>query len=143
MHTSEHPISPFWRDGGGGERIKWLLSGRGSWLSPTQGRASVHQRGCMRWIRANELHDRWMENPACRREYDELALASALLEARSRFGLTQAQVARRMKTTQTAIARLEGGRAKPSTRTLECYAHATRHRLVIGFAPAAGQRSAK
>jgi transcriptional regulator with XRE-family HTH domain len=97
----------------------------------------------MKRIRADDLHDRWMKNPAHRREYDELGLASALLEARCRAGLTQAQVARRMKTTQAAIARLEGGRVKPSTRTLERYAHATGHRVVIGFAPTAGQRSAK
>jgi len=93
----------------------------------------------MRRIRADALHKRWMKNPAYRREYEalaeEFALASALLEARGRAGLTQAQVARRMKTTQTAIARLEGGRVKPSTRTLERYARATGHRLVIGFEP--------
>ena len=93
----------------------------------------------MRRIRADELHEQWMKEPAYRREYEalaeEFALASALLDARSRAGLTQAQVARRMRTTQTAIARLEGGRVKPSTRTLERYARATAHRLVIGFAP--------
>jgi ribosome-binding protein aMBF1 (putative translation factor) len=87
------------------------------------------------------------ENPAYRREYgalaEEFALASALLEARGRAGLTQAQVARRMKTTQTAIARLEGGRVKPSTRTLERYARATGHRLVIGFEPVSRKVKAK
>jgi hypothetical protein len=46
-----------------------------------------------------------------------------------------------MKTTQTAIARLEGGRIKPSTRTLERYAKATGHRLVIGFEPKRGTGS--
>jgi transcriptional regulator with XRE-family HTH domain len=56
-----------------------------------------------------------------------------MMDARARAGLTQAQVATRMKTTQTAIARLEGGRLKPSTRTLERYARATGHKLVIGF----------
>jgi DNA-binding XRE family transcriptional regulator len=63
--------------------------------------------------------------------------------ARARAGLTQAQVARRMKTTQTAIARLEGGRVKPSTRTLERYAKATGHRLVIGFEPKRGKTRPK
>jgi transcriptional regulator with XRE-family HTH domain len=88
-----------------------------------------------------------MKNPAYRREYaalaEEFALASALLEARGRAGLTQAQVARRMKTTQTAIARLEGGRVKPSTRTLERYARATGHRLIIGFEPVKAKLRAK
>jgi transcriptional regulator with XRE-family HTH domain len=80
-----------------------------------------------------------MKDPAFRREYEaleeEFALVGALIEARSRAGLTQAQVAKRMKTTQTAVARLEGGRVKPSTRTLERYAKATGHRLRIGFEP--------
>jgi ribosome-binding protein aMBF1 (putative translation factor) len=94
-------------------------------------------------IRADVLRKRWMKDPVFRREYEalaeEFALASALLEARGRAGLTQAQVARRMKTTQTAIARLEGGRVKPSTRTLERYARATGHRLIIGFEPMKGK----
>ena len=97
----------------------------------------------MRLIRATDLHKNWMKNPVYRREYEalegEFALVGAMMEARSRAGLTQAQVARRMNTTQTAIARLEGGRIKPSTRTLERYAKATGHRLVIGFEPKRGK----
>lgn len=97
----------------------------------------------MKFVRADELHKRWMKNPAYRREYDasadEFALASVLIDARGRAGLTQAQVAKRMNTTQTAIARLETGRAKPSTRTLERYARATGHRLVIAFQPLRGK----
>jgi ribosome-binding protein aMBF1 (putative translation factor) len=88
-------------------------------------------------IRATDLHKEWMKDPKYRAEYEalekEFALIGAMMAARARAGLTQAQVAKRMKTTQTAIARLEGGRVKPSTRTLERYARATGHRLVIGF----------
>ena len=98
----------------------------------------------MKRIRVDELAKEWMKDPAFRREYEaldeEFALATALLSARSRAKLTQAQVARRMNTTQTAIARLEGGRIKPSTRTLERYAKATGHKLVIGFEPKRGKR---
>ena len=56
-------------------------------------------------------------------------------EARARAGLSQAQLAKRMKTTQSAIARLESGRAQPSTRTLQRFAAATGHRLKISFEP--------
>jgi transcriptional regulator with XRE-family HTH domain len=74
-----------------------------------------------------------------RREYEALAgdfsLTAALIEARTRAGLTQAEVARRMKTTQAVIARLEGGGSKPSTRTLDRYAKATGSRLRISFEP--------
>ena len=81
-----------------------------------------------------------MKKPDYRREYaaleEEFSLTAALIEARSRAGLTQEQVAQRMKTTQAVIARLEGGGRKPSTRTLEKYAEATGSRLKISFEPA-------
>lgn len=92
-----------------------------------------------RRIRVDDLHKTWMKDPGYRREYEELAeefsLAAALIEARARAGLTQQQVARRMKTTQAVIARLEGGRTKPSTRTLERFAAATGSRLRITLEP--------
>ena len=65
----------------------------------------------------------------------EFALIEAMLRARSHAGLTQAQLARRMGTTQAVIARLESGRTKPSTRTLERMAKATGMRLRISFEP--------
>lgn len=56
-----------------------------------------------------------------------------LIEARTRAGLTQEQLAKRMRTTQSVIARLEGGRVRPSTKTLERIARATGTRLRISF----------
>jgi len=96
----------------------------------------------MKEIRARDLHRKWMKSdPAYAREFDaiadEFALASALIEARARAGLTQEQLARRMKTTQAVVARLESGRTKPSTRTLERFAAATGMRLRISFEPEA------
>ena len=91
----------------------------------------------MNRIRVDDLHKNWMNDPKYRREYEaleeEFSLVAALLEARTRAGLTQEQVAQRMKTTQAVIARLEGGGSKPSTRTLERYAAATGSRLKITF----------
>ena len=88
-------------------------------------------------IRIDDLHKNWLKDPKYRREYEALAeefsLVAALIEARTRAGLTQEQVAQRMKTTQAVIARLEGGGSKPSTRTLERYAEATGSRLKITF----------
>jgi ribosome-binding protein aMBF1 (putative translation factor) len=82
----------------------------------------------------------WLKDPEFRAEYDaleaEFALASALIAARSRAGMTQEQVAKAMGTTQAVIARLESGRTKPSTRTLERFAKATGTRLRITFDPA-------
>ena len=65
----------------------------------------------------------------------EFALASSLIQARSEADMTQEQVARAMGTTQAVVARLEGGKVLPSTRTLERFAKATRSRLRIPFEP--------
>ena len=90
------------------------------------------------------LHQEWMKKPAYREAYDaledEFALAGAMIEARAKAGLTQEDVAQRMNTTQTVVARLESGRSKPSTRTLERFARATGARLRISFE--AGRKSA-
>jgi transcriptional regulator with XRE-family HTH domain len=56
-----------------------------------------------------------------------------MIEARARAGLTQEQAAERMHTTQAVIARLESGRVKPPTHTLERLAAATGMRLRISF----------
>ena len=63
------------------------------------------------------------------------AIASELIRARARAGLSQAELAARMGTSQSAIARLESGRGMPSTRTLGRFAKATGHRLKISFEP--------
>lgn len=92
----------------------------------------------MKEVRAAELHRRWLKSdPDYARAFaaleTEFALASSMIEARAHAGLTQAQLARRMKTTQAVVARLESGRVKPSTRTLERFAAATGTRLRISF----------
>src|SRR5689334_23471416 len=94
----------------------------------------------MKEIRVSAAHKQWMKSePAYRKAFDaleeEYSLASAIIEARAQAGLTQEQLAKRMHTTQAVIARLESGRIKPSTRTLERFAEATGTRLRILFEP--------
>lgn len=87
----------------------------------------------------NDLHQKWMKNKAYREAHEELApefaLSHALIQARVSAGLTQEQLAQRMETTQSVIARLESGRTRPSTQTLERLAAATKTRLMITFEP--------
>ena len=64
---------------------------------------------------------------------DEFALVSAFIKARGDADMTQEQVAAAMGTTQVVIARLESGRIKPTTRTLERFAKATHTRLRVSF----------
>ena len=76
----------------------------------------------MKRTSVDDLHKEWMKNPKYRREYEaleeEFSLTAALIEARSRAGKTQQQVARRMKTTQAVVAPLEGGGSMPSHANL-------------------------
>lgn len=62
---------------------------------------------------------------------DEFDLARELIAARTRAGLTQAEVAERMGTTQSVVARLESGARMPSVNTLLKFAKATRSRPII------------
>ena len=88
-------------------------------------------------ISINELAGKWKQDPKFREAYDaledEFALARALITARAEAELTQEQLANAMGTTQAVIARLESGRAKPSTRTLQRFAEATGTKLTITF----------
>src|SRR5207253_11109359 len=90
-------------------------------------------------IPAKEAFAAWRKDPEYEKAYnaldDEFALAAAMIAARARAGLTQQQLAERMHTTQAVIARLESGKVKPSTRTLERLAAATGMRLRISFEP--------
>jgi predicted transcriptional regulator len=82
-----------------------------------------------------QLKDKLLANPAVQSEYDALAeefeMARELVAARARAGLTQAEVAERMGTTQSVVARLEGGKRQPSMRTVQRYAQALGCRAVV------------
>ena len=64
---------------------------------------------------------------------DEYALLDEFLKARAAQGLTQAQVAEKIGTTQSAVARMESGKGKhsPSLATLTRYADALECRLEV------------
>lgn len=82
-------------------------------------------------------HKAWSQDPAYRNAHEGLApefeLAHAVIGARTQAGLTQEELAERMETSQSAIARLESGRGRPTTRVLERLASATGTRLRISF----------
>jgi len=74
----------------------------------------------------------------------EFAFLDEVLKARAEAGLTQAQVAERVGTTQSAIARLESGALKhsPSIATLQKYAKALGYRVEVKFVKERGLTSA-
>lgn len=80
---------------------------------------------------------RALKNPGIRREYDrledEFTFLDDVLKARSEAGLSQAEVATRIGTTQSVVARLESprGRHSPSVATLQRYASALGYKLQV------------
>ncbi|MCH7544278.1 MAG: helix-turn-helix transcriptional regulator [Proteobacteria bacterium] len=90
--------------------------------------------------KVKDLHGQWMKEPGYKSTYDalddEFQLAKTLIEARKQAGLSQDQLARRMKTSQSYVARIESGQVRPSTKALERFARATGTRLKITFEPA-------
>lgn len=72
---------------------------------------------------------------ATRAEYDEMsseyAVAREFIAARTRAGLSQTEVAQRMGTTQSVVARIESGKRSPSMRTVERFAQAVGGRVVL------------
>lgn len=99
-----------------------------------------------KFIPVEESFAQWRKDPAYVAAYDaleeEFALASQIIGARARAGLSQAELAARMNTSQSAIARLESGRFRPSTRTLEKLAAATGSKLRIVLEPGDDKRAA-
>lgn len=82
-----------------------------------------------------ELKSRALARDDVRAEFDKLeeefAFLDEFLKARAAAGISQAEIAERMGTTQSAVARLESGRGKhsPSLATLRKYARALGYRV--------------
>lgn len=89
-----------------------------------------------------------LRQPGVKAAYDELddefRFLDEILKARHAAGLTQGEVAKRVGTTQSAVARLESGagRHSPSIATLQRYAKALGYRVELKLVripvPAAG-----
>ena len=84
-----------------------------------------------------ELKKKLMENPEFREEYAQAdadyRLIEEMIRVRMEAKLTQSELALKIGTTQSAIARLEGGKVSPSVSTLRRYAEATGHQLKVSF----------
>src|SRR5260370_749665 len=98
------------------------------------------RKGNQMTIQFEKLKARLLANPKVKAEYDalgpEFEIAAELLRARLRAGLSQAELAARMGTSQSTIARLENGHTLPSTKTLLRYAEATGSRFHVRLSAA-------
>jgi ribosome-binding protein aMBF1 (putative translation factor) len=84
-----------------------------------------------------KLKSEWMKEPAFAAEYnaleEEFDLAHTLISARAKLGISQLEVARRMQTKQSVVARLEASGATPNIQTLRRYAAAVGCKLSIAL----------
>lgn len=90
-----------------------------------------------------ELKALALSDPKVKAEYDaledEFNLLHEMLSARKAAGLSQEEVARKMGTKQTAVARIEStGKHSPSLSTLRRYAKAVGCSLSVKFIPKIG-----
>jgi transcriptional regulator with XRE-family HTH domain len=90
-------------------------------------------------IPVSKLKKRWLKEPGFKAGYDaledEFAIASILIEARTKANLSQQELASRMGTSQSTIARLESGASRPTLSTLERIAKATGTKVRISLEP--------
>jgi ribosome-binding protein aMBF1 (putative translation factor) len=83
------------------------------------------------------VHKQLLRKPGVKAAFadlsNEFAIANAVISARVAGKLTQEQLAERMGTSQSFVARLESGKTKPTLRTLEKLATATATRVRFVF----------
>lgn len=91
-------------------------------------------------IPLEEFMARSLADPEVKKEYEALApefeISAELRRARLRAGLSQAELAARMRTSQSAVARLESGQTLPSTKTLLRFAEATESKIHLRLSAA-------
>ncbi|KAA1176071.1 helix-turn-helix domain-containing protein [Marinobacter salinexigens] len=86
-------------------------------------------------MKFREFKKKALENTEVRKEYealhDEFNLIDQLINMRTKAGLTQEDVARKLGTNKSNISRLERGRGNPSWSTLNKYAAACGFRVKL------------
>lgn len=83
------------------------------------------------------LRKEWLKDPKVKKEYDKLEVRYALIDRvigeRIKRKMTQAQLAKKVGTKQSAIARLESGNVNPTLNFMEKIAQALGSKLNIEF----------
>jgi ribosome-binding protein aMBF1 (putative translation factor) len=89
-----------------------------------------------------KLRQKLLADPEVKAEYDRLgpifAVVGEMIDARQAAGLTQADIADRMGTSQSVVARLENARHMPTFDLVARYAAAIGRRIDIHLVPASG-----
>jgi ribosome-binding protein aMBF1 (putative translation factor) len=85
------------------------------------------------WIPFENIEENLLKDPEIKQAYEtkreEFEMVEELIKSRIAAGLTQEQLAEKMKTSQAAISRIESGRG--SLSSIKKYAQATGKRVKI------------
>lgn len=91
----------------------------------------------MKFLPYSELRKEMLKDPEFKKAYDalqpEFELAAAIIQKRIDKKMTQAALAKKMGTKQSAISRLESGSTNPSFSQLRKVAKALDSKLKISF----------
>lgn len=79
------------------------------------------------WLKDHQIDKYYQDQKA------EFELAREFIKARIKANMTQSQIAKKMKTTQSVIARLESGNAVPTIKTIERFARAVGMKYELRF----------
>jgi ribosome-binding protein aMBF1 (putative translation factor) len=89
-----------------------------------------------------KLRQKLLTDPEVKAEYERLgpifAVVGEMIEARQAAGLTQTEIATRMGTSQSVVARLENGHHMPTFEMIDRYAAAIGRRLDVRLLPNIG-----
>lgn len=82
-----------------------------------------------------QTRSKWMKDPAFKKAYDDLelefALISAMIDYRLKKGITQKQLAEKIGTKQSSIARFESGNYNPTLAFVQKIAHAVGAKIEV------------
>ena len=85
------------------------------------------------------FREKLLSDPEVLKEYEEhkaeYEVAKALIKARLASKMTQVDVAKKMHTSQSQVARLESGDHLPSIHSIYKYAHAINRKIVLNITP--------
>lgn len=87
----------------------------------------------------NDLLAEQMKDEEFKKEYEalepEFAIIQAIIDARTKSGVTQKELSERTGIAQSDISKLENGNANPSLRTLQRLASGMGYKLRLEFIP--------
>jgi len=82
-----------------------------------------------------DISDKWMKDKSYKKAYNDLefefSLIRAIIDARLKKGITQKEIARRMGTKQSSIARFESGRYNPTLAFVQKLANAVGTKIKV------------